>query len=137
VGLFPAPAGEVPIDPRSFRAAEPFPACPRCGGLARPNVLMFGDGGWDDAATGAQTARLEQWLGEVGAARAPLAIVECGAGTAVPTVRLTGERLARVLGATLIRINVREPEAPPGAVSLALAARAGIELLDAQLTRRG
>ena len=27
----------------------PLPACPKCGGLARPNVLMFGDAGWDES----------------------------------------------------------------------------------------
>ena len=32
-----------------FRAREPLPRCPDCGALARPNVLMFGDGGsFDD-----------------------------------------------------------------------------------------
>jgi NAD-dependent SIR2 family protein deacetylase len=135
-GLFPAVADDVRVDPESFRAAEPLPACPGCGGLARPNVLMFGDGGWEDEATRAQEARLERWLGEVAGARAPLAIVECGAGMAVPTVRLLGERLARSLGATLIRINVREPQAPPGAVSLATGARAALAAMDDLLRDR-
>ena len=40
-------------------------------------------------------------------------ILEIGAGTAVPTVRLTGEGIARSLGAKLIRLNPREPEIDP------------------------
>jgi NAD-dependent SIR2 family protein deacetylase len=132
--LFPAPAHELVIDPVSFRAAEPLPACPSCGGLARPNVLMFGDGGWDESRTAAQTERLQRWLTGLAAAGARLAIVECGAGTAVPTVRATGEALARRLpGATLIRINVREPAAPAGAVAIAAPAAAALEAIDRRL----
>jgi NAD-dependent SIR2 family protein deacetylase len=135
--LAPAPPGDdvITVDATTFRAAEPLPRCDGCGGLARPNVLMFGDGGWDESRTDAQAARLERWLAEVAARRARLAIVECGAGTAVPTVRSTGERLARRAGATLIRINVREPEAPPGAVSLAMGARAALAAIDATAGR--
>jgi hypothetical protein len=95
---------------------------------------MFGDGGWDESRTGAQTGRLRRWLERVTADGARLAIVECGAGTAVPTVRATGEALARrVPGATLIRINVREPAAPAGAVTIAAPAAAALEAIDACL----
>src|SRR5262249_50735075 len=136
-GLFPAAPGDVAVDARTFRAAPPLPRCPSCGALARPNVLMFGDGGWDDGRTRAQRARLAAGLAEVEAAGAPLAIVECGAGTAVPTVRMTGESLARRPGATLIRINVREPEVPPGGVGLAMGARAALAAIEARLRRGG
>ena len=34
---------KVDVDPETFRARRPLPSCPACGGLARPNVLMFGD----------------------------------------------------------------------------------------------
>jgi NAD-dependent SIR2 family protein deacetylase len=131
--LFPAAPGDLAVDPLTFRAAAPLPSCSACGGLARPNVLMFGDGGWDGSRTDAQRARLERWLGEVVSSRARLAIVECGAGTAVPTVRATGEALARRLGATLVRINVREPEGPPGTIAVADGARAALASIDAAL----
>jgi NAD-dependent SIR2 family protein deacetylase len=134
--LFPAAPGDVAVDATTLRAAQPLPRCPACGELARPNVLMFSDGGWDGTRTAAQAARLEHWLGELGPARARLVIVECGAGKSVPTVRATGERLAHGLRATLIRINVRDPEVPMGAISIADGARAALEAIDARLAAR-
>ncbi len=47
-------------------------------------------------------------------------MIECGAGTAVPTVRLESEAAARQPGATLVRINVRDPAVPPGHLSIPL-----------------
>jgi NAD-dependent SIR2 family protein deacetylase len=129
-GIFPAPPGLVMVDPRSFRAVDPLPRCPGCAALARPNVLMFGDDSWQESRTRAQRSRLEAWLGEVKERRGGLAIVECGAGTAVPTVRLLGEALARRTTATLIRINLREPEAPSGAIAIAAGARDAIDAID-------
>ena len=134
-GLFGA--GEVAVDPVTFRASAPLPACPGCGGLARPNVLMFGDGGWDETRTMAQQRGLERWLVELGGAGARLAIVECGAGTAVATIRATGEALASRMGATLIRINPRESQAPAGALALPLAAGEGLARLDGLLMLAG
>ena len=48
IAIFPADAG-VTVDPVTFRARPPLPCCPQCGALARPNILMFGDWGWDVA----------------------------------------------------------------------------------------
>jgi len=135
-GLFDAPASELAVDPETFRASSPLPACPRCAGPARPNVLMFGDGAWDETRTMAQQRGLERWLVALGAARARLTIVECGAGTAVPTIRATGEALAHRMGATLIRINPREPHGPTGAISIPLGAADALARIDAILTRQ-
>jgi NAD-dependent SIR2 family protein deacetylase len=129
--IFPAPATPVDVDEETFRAREPYPACPSCGALARPNVLMFGDGEWDGARTEAQEARLERWLARAAGPR--LVIVECGAGTAIPSVRRFCEHLARRAGAALIRVNPREPGAPPGAIALAGGARAALEAIDRML----
>jgi len=109
VGLFAAANDLLSVDPVSFRAAAPLPACPGCGGLARPNVLMFSDDGWDDSRTAAQQRGLERWLVEVGGGHGRLAIIECGAGLAVPTIRAAGEALARRMDATIVRINPRDP----------------------------
>jgi NAD-dependent SIR2 family protein deacetylase len=121
-GLFSAGGFEVKVDPETFRAEGPLPACPTCGALARPNVLMFGDGEWDAARSDEQEIRFGAWLHELERKGHALAVVECGAGTAIPTVRMTSERVARTLRGTLIRINVREPEGgtvgvPMGALS--------------------
>jgi NAD-dependent SIR2 family protein deacetylase len=126
-GLFPATG--VAVDPERFRAARPLPVCPRCGGLARPNVLMFGDGSWIGDRTDEQHARFHAWLAELAAARARLVVLELGAGTGVPTVRLTSESIARRLGGTLVRVNIREADVPRGAIALATGALAAIEAL--------
>lgn len=133
VGLFPAPEGEVTVDPDSFRAAPPLPLCPQCGRLARPNILMFGDGRWDESRTTLQDRRLDAWLTSLAEARARLVIVELGAGTAVPSVRVQCEHLSRRFQATLLRINPREPEGPPGTLSLSGGARETLEKIERML----
>ena len=120
------PAGDkaIDIDETTFRARPPLPACSRCGGLARPNVLMFGDGQWIESRTQAQHGRYRDWLRSIRGSK--LVIIECGAGTAVPTVRWECERL----GGRLIRINVREPQVPSGEIGVAEGARETLEEID-------
>lgn len=106
------------------------PACPRCGGLARPNVLMFGDGGWVDTRSAQQVVRLRLWLQTISR---PV-VVELGAGTAIPSVRRFGEFTAHSMGGHLIRINPREPAVQdPGDVGLPMSALAALEAIDAAL----
>ncbi len=123
----------VVVDEATFRAEEPLPRCPRCGGMARPNVLMFGDAGWVPDRTDAQQAALEAWLANVLQERAKLVVVELGAGTALPTVRDFSEEVAREFGGTLIRINPREAEVPAGHHGLAFGAMEGLRKLDDHL----
>ena len=106
--------------------------CPRCGSLDRPHVLMFNDGGWLEERTAEQEERLEEWLESIRGAS--LAIVECGAGAAIPTVRSLSEQIARRLHAPLLRINVREPEGPPGTLSFPLGAASALTRLDSFLS---
>ena len=89
---------------------------------------MFGDCEWESARTDAQMRRMRSWLGTLGGAK--LVVIECGAGRAVPTVRLACQRIATEYGGTLIRINTREAEVPPGHVSLPLGALAALEAID-------
>ena len=121
--------GTVAVDEATMRAADPLPACPHCGQLARPNILMFSDRNWIPARTEEQAARFTEWLDRVGDGR-QLAILEFGAGTAVPSVRLTCERLSAATEATLIRVNPREPQVPAGHISLPLGALAALQSLD-------
>lgn len=123
---------EVAVDETTMRAVPPLPACPGCGGLARPNVLMFGDWGWDPVLHDAQQRRLEEWLSWAGGGR--LAVVEVGAGSAVPTVRRFSETLVHRLGASLVRINPREPGVPAGQIGIAAGAKDVLLAIDA---RRG
>jgi NAD-dependent SIR2 family protein deacetylase len=106
---------------KGFKAEEPLPSCPFCGAMARPNILMFGDFGWEYARTNGQRERLVKWMDTIEAEGGKLAIVEIGAGTAVPTVRNTSAQIAKRFNVPLIRINPRESfgaeiELPMGAV---------------------
>ena len=92
----------------SFKAKEPLPSCPYCGAMARPNILMFGDYSWESSRTDKQNKKLNDWFAQLKQAGAKLAIVEMGAGTAVPTVRHTSEQVAQSFSTPLIRINPRE-----------------------------
>ena len=92
---------------------------------------MFGDWDWDSAHAETQQRRLKSWLGSVGGRS--LVIVECGAGTAIPTVRLTCQDIARRHDATLIRINLREPEVPEGHVSLPMKACEALQAIDERI----
>lgn len=109
--IWTADETEVSIDSESMRAIDPLPQCPDCGGIARPNVLMFGDYGWNPDRTSAQESRFRNWLRRVEGRK--LVILECGAGSAVPSVRMLSEQIAAgIPNATLIRVNPREPAIP-------------------------
>jgi NAD-dependent SIR2 family protein deacetylase len=129
--IWSAEGVEVQVSPETLRASEPFPCCPRCGALARPNILMFGDGAWRSERTDAQETRLGAWLERPSVRQAgkALVVIELGAGSAVPTVRRFSEAVARSLGGTLIRINPREPEVPLGAIGLSLGALDGLRAI--------
>ena len=79
------------------------PHCPHCGGLARPNILMFGDWDWIEQRAERQQAAFLDWSR---AHAGPPVVIEIGAGTAIPTVRRFSEQQA----AFLIRINPTAPE---------------------------
>ncbi|WP_120347655.1 Sir2 family NAD-dependent protein deacetylase [Paraburkholderia fungorum] len=94
------------VNGKTSKLVSPMPRCPRCGALARPNILMFGDWAWIDVPYEKQRERLEAWIATV----PRLVVVELGAGKTLPTVRRFSERNAHQ---RLIRINVREPDANP------------------------
>lgn len=110
----------VSVDEETMKAREPLPVCPACGRVARPNILMFGDWDWISHRNQAQQAVFRQWLGEN--RKSAIVIVECGAGTGVPTVRMTSESIVARFSASLIRINVREPQVPSGQIGLPIGA---------------
>jgi NAD-dependent SIR2 family protein deacetylase len=129
--IWQAAGVEVAVAMETLRAANPLPLCPRCGGLARPNILMFGDFGWLGERAEAQSERLSAWLRGLSGGR--ITVVECGAGGGVPTVRMTSESLVRLHGATLIRVNPREPRVPEGQISIAAGAAETLAAIDSLL----
>ena len=116
----------VVVNEDLFKAMPPLPFCPHCRAVARPNVLMFGDHTWNPGRSWKQETRLKTWLGRLRKKKAKVAVVEIGAGTTIPTVRHRSEDVAADFKAALIRINPREPEVPPGGLSLPLNAAEGI-----------
>jgi NAD-dependent SIR2 family protein deacetylase len=88
------------------------PLCPVCGGLARPNIVMFGDWNWLDERNQVQRRRESQWFDKVTNSLGNVLIVEMGAGTSIPSVRHFSHRISREYSARIIRINPREPQVP-------------------------
>ncbi len=114
--IWSADGFEPEVDEANCQLLSPLPACPRCGAVARPHILMFRDRAWVTAPAARQVGRLEAWLREVSS---PV-FVELGAGENVPTVR----RFCEDQRAPLIRINPDRPELPAGRAGIALAAGA-------------
>jgi hypothetical protein len=92
---------------------------------------MFGDAEWDETRSWHQEQRFNRWLQDVKGKR--LVAVECGAGTGVPTVRHLCEYLVRTFDARLLRVNVREPQGPAGAIGLAMGALDALRASDERL----
>lgn len=102
---------EPVVDEEYCQLINEFPTCPHCGGMARPNILMFGDWHWQSQMQDEKEQKLIAWLKQVN----NLAIIELGAGTAVPSVRNFSERLLNHPVnelVSLLRINLREPQVP-------------------------
>lgn len=116
---WPADGFEPVVDTENCRLLSALPACPVCGALARPNILMFGDWDWDGRHAERRQARLQTWLAR---AQRPV-VIEIGAGSAIPTVRHFGEDA----GCPLIRINPVECQVGLARdIGIPLGAREGI-----------
>lgn len=132
--IWPADDFEPDVDADACRLRGALPTCPRCGALARPNVLMFGDRGWIETRSAAQARRVESWLA---ACERPL-VIELGAGTAVPSVRHFAARVVQSHGGRLVRINPREAAVrDPRDVALACGALDGLRAIAVALDRTG
>lgn len=93
------------FDKQSMRLQGPMPLCPTCNDLARPNVLLFGDGGWLPYRTRVQEKRFYDWVLDKKMNNKKIVALEFGAGTAVHTVRAECYKVSQCL----IRINPGEP----------------------------
>ncbi|MBP47713.1 MAG: NAD-dependent deacetylase [Myxococcales bacterium] len=114
----------IVVDVNTFRASSELPTCPRCGRVARPNILMFGDYSWVSERSDEQHRRWMRWIANQG----QIAVIEIGAGTTVPTLRRMSEELAR-RGSKVIRINPRDSEGYDVSVSLATTGLAGLRAM--------
>eukprot|EP01066_Platyproteum_vivax_P015287 Platyproteum_vivax@DN6773_c0_g1_i4.p1 len=119
----------VTVDLDTFQASG-VPKCPLCGSTARPNILMFNDWQWLEERTTEQEDRFDRWRQDVHSGS--MVVVEVGAGTAVPTIRSLGNRLA-AHNCPLVRINPDESEGPrlESCVGIPLPALQALTELDA------
>lgn len=119
------------IDETHCHLTSMAPICPRCEGLARPNIFMFGDYTFTAARTNLQRHGQQKWLQSVADNLANVAIIELGAGTVVPSVRHFSHQLSREHGARIIRINPRESAVPSSRdVGISLGALDGLRRID-------
>lgn len=125
--IWEADSTKVEIDMKKFEAHEPLPVCRSCGGMARPNILMFGDWQWLGSRSSKQGTRFDSWLEKIIANDMKTAVIEIGAGRAVPTIRLKSQQIARDKNVTLIRINPRDYTVTENHISIPLGAAEGIE----------
>jgi NAD-dependent SIR2 family protein deacetylase len=119
------------INEQTMRSRE-IPRCGHCGEVSRPNILMFGDWNWLPDRTRIQESRFDDFLASN--ADRTIAVVEMGAGSAIPTIRATSERIGWNLpGATVVRINPREPDIKAPHISMPCGALEGLRKIDSQI----
>ena len=123
---------DLSIDFETLRASGELPHCPECGGMARPNVMMFGDTAWVPEAERRQRRWYEDWLASVRGKR--VVILELGAGKAIPSIRRLGEDLAMRDVATLVRINPDATEADEPALAIRMTALEALTRIEAALS---
>lgn len=126
IGIWPVDLFQPEVDLNQCLLLSDLPRCPGCDSLARPNILMFGDWGWDDTRSQQQTKRQERWL----RAGFNSVVIELGAGTAVPSVRYFGESLRL----PIIRINPDEFQLHTPGIGLAMGAYSALHEIDNLLT---
>lgn len=106
--IWPAADFVPELDSAACTLLGTAPVCPDCGAMARPNILMFNDDAWVAQRTDRQDARQQLWLSKV---KRPL-VIELGAGSAIPSVRLFSHSVVRDHNGRLIRINPAEYAVP-------------------------
>ena len=116
---------KIEVDLKNFQAKEPLPKCPQCKAIARPNILMFNDFKWLSYKQERQREYLIDFLQKI--KNKKLAIIELGAGTAVPTIRYASQDFAREFNTKYIRINPAEFSGDSNAISIALGAKEALE----------
>lgn len=124
---WPADGLACRIDPETLEWTGALPTCPRCDGLARPNILMFSDAGWVEPPASRSGSK---WAARLRGTASPV-VVEIGAGAAIPTVRA----FCRRQPARQVRINPDYPtRSGERIVSIGLGARDALGQIAARLT---
>lgn len=107
------------IDQDNMIFKSDIPKCPSCNNIARPNIMMFGDYTFNSAETLKQEQDFNTFMRKYDKDGTKIIIIEIGAGTAIPSIRILGENIQdKVASATLIRINPSESFGPKGIISI-------------------
>lgn len=118
------------VDEAACQLQSELPLCPRCGALARPNILLFNDFSWNDLLAERQQMQLDAWLEK---SPTPL-VLEIGAGSAITTVRNFTQRMQQS-GSKLIRINPYDIHIHNRqAIEIAQGAKQALEAMERYLT---
>lgn len=123
--------------------AEAMPRCALCGSLARPNLWYCSDRNYVPwIKNNERSARYQAWRRKIANdANCKVAVIECGAGTVIPSARCEGEMILEeseaegaTFSCTLIRINPTDYGVPQrGAISIPCGAMEGLRRLDEAL----
>ena len=116
------------ICPISLICKSSMPTCPKCGSIARPNILMFSDFTWDPSIRREQEKKLQEWL--VNNSGKKLLIMEFGAGLNLPTVRSFCEKIWQENACCMIRVNPYETQAPTGVNLITKSALEALQLIN-------
>jgi NAD-dependent SIR2 family protein deacetylase len=108
--------------------------CPRCSGLARPNIWFCADRNhvpWEDEIE--RRDNFNTFMYKISEEGKRLVVIECGGGMAIPTVRCEGEDKVDEAGegSLLVRINPSDCKVPQErGVGLPFGAQKGLELIN-------
>ena len=97
----------VEVDMDKFEALN-IPKCTNCGEVARPNILMFGDWGWNGSRSEEQNQKYNKFIENISNNGYKLVVIEIGAGTHIPTIRDESEYIAKNMNSFVVRINPRD-----------------------------
>ncbi len=127
-GIYKAPTQAIEIDSLTFKAdIKKLPRCPICNSPARPNIMMFNDWGWKEERTLKQSNKMNLWINSLKSNNKKVLIIEVGAGTAIPSIRLKTQELAIILNAKYYRVNPRETNVDASGIPIKLNALDGIK----------
>lgn len=113
-GIWLANNLEIEVDEKRCIAQSPLPKCPYCRNLARPNIVLFDDYGWNPSSYAKQERQFATWVALQRKTKNKVLVLELGAGHSVMTVRLIGEGL----GYPIVRVNPgEEPYLPSSTVT--------------------
>jgi NAD-dependent SIR2 family protein deacetylase len=84
-----------------------LPKCAVTNEILRPNILLFNDNEFNKTIVSEQEERFEKFMNNIDKNK-KIVILEIGAGTEIPTIRVIGDYIKNNFGAKLIRVNFED-----------------------------